>query len=204
MVTHGRVAAFVLFLAAVTFLVRFVQPIGTAWYNMQLCFFPQYVLLFIFGLWAARSDFLRSVPWSFGWTWLRLALFVGIPYWAILIPLGGALSGNEAAFYGGMRWQAAAYALWEAFFAVGVCLGLVVVFRERFDSRTRLSGFLSDNAFGVYVFHAPILVTISLALRPLSAPPLLKAAVVAVIAAPSCFLFSTVIRRVPGCRRLLS
>jgi len=37
-------------MAAGTFLVRIVQPIGTSVLNMQLCYFTQYVLLFCVGL----------------------------------------------------------------------------------------------------------------------------------------------------------
>ncbi len=203
-VTHGTVAALVALLGAASFLVRLVQPIGTSWYNMQLCFFPQYVILFLIGLWSRRSGFLSSVPYRFGMRWLRLALAVGIPAWAALMALGGALSGNEGAYAGGLHWQAAAYALWEAFFCVGISLGLIVLYRERANVRGRLAGFLADNNFGVYVFHTPILVAVSLALRPLAYHPLAKALLVAALVLPACFLVAALVRRVPGLRRLFS
>jgi hypothetical protein len=203
-VTHGTVAALVALLAAASFLVRLVQPIGTSWYNMQLCFFPQYVILFLIGLWSRRSGFLSSVPYAFGMRWFRLALVAGIPVWGALLALGGALSGNEEAFAGGLRWQAAAYALWEAFFCVGICLGLIVLYRERANSRGRLAGFLADNNFGVYVLHTPLLVAVSLALRSLAWHPLAKALLVAVLVLPACFLVAALVRRVRGLRRLFS
>jgi surface polysaccharide O-acyltransferase-like enzyme len=171
---------------------------------MQLCFFPQYILLFLVGLWARRSGFLASVPYRFGMLWFRLALAVGIPAWTALMALGGALSGNEQAFAGGVHWQAAGYALWEAFFCVGICLGLIVLYRERANVRTCFAGFLADNNFGVYVFHAPILVAVSLALRPLACHPLAKALIVAALVLPACFLVAAAVRRVPGLRRLFS
>jgi hypothetical protein len=201
-VTHGTVAALVALLAGTSFLVRLVQPIGTSWYNMQLCFFPQYVILFLIGLWTQRSGFLSSVSYRFGMRWFRLALAAGIPAWAILLALGGLFSGNLEAFGGGLHWQAAAYALWEAFFCVGISLGLIVLYRERADIRTRLTGFLADNNFGVYVFHTPILVAVSLAFRTQAAHPLAKALLVAVLVLPACFLFAALVRRLPGLRRL--
>ena len=203
-ISHGLVAALFTLLAAASFLVRLVQPIGTSWYNMQLCFFPQYVILFLIGLWAKRSGFLVSVPYRFGMLWFRLALAVGIPAWAALMALGGALSGNEGAYAGGLHWQAAAYALWEAFFCVGLCLGLIVLYRERANVRGRLAGFLADNNFGVYVFHTPILVAVSLALRHMAYHPLAKALLVAVVVLPTCFLFAALVRRLPGLGRLFS
>jgi len=203
-VTHGTVAALVGVMAAGSFLVRLVQPMGSSWYNMQLCFFPQYVVLFLVGVWARRSAFLTSVPLRFGLAWFRLALAVGGPAWVALLVLGGAFSGNGQALLGGLHWQAAAYALWEAFFCVGLCLGLIVLYRERVNTRGRLSGFLADNNFGVYVFHTPILVAISLALRHAALYPLTKALLVGALVLPACFLFAALVRTVPGLRRLFS
>jgi hypothetical protein len=202
--THGTLIALIGLLAAASYLVRLVQPVGTSWYNMQLCFFPQYVILFLIGLWSRRSGFLSSVPYGFGIRWFRLALAAGIPAWASLMVAGGALSGNEAAYAGGLHWQAAAYALWEAFFCVGISLGLIVLHRERVNLRGRFTGFLADNNFGVYVFHTPILVAVSLALRTQAAQPLAKALLVAALVLPACFLVAALVRRLPGLRRLFS
>jgi len=203
-IRHATVAALVAVMAAASFLVRLVQPIGSSWYNMQLCFFPQYLILFFLGLWSKRSGFLESVPYRFGMAWFRLALGAGIPAWAALMALGGALSGREGLFAGGLHWQAAALALWEAFFCVGICLGLIVVYRERADARGRLSGFLADNNFGVYVFHTPLLVALSLAFRTLGWHPLAKALLVGSLVLPACFLFAALVRRAPALRRLFS
>jgi surface polysaccharide O-acyltransferase-like enzyme len=203
-VSHGLVAVLIVIMAVASFLVRLVQPFGTSWYNMQLCFFPQYIILFLIGLWSARSGFLANVPYRFGMFWFRLALAAGIPVWAALLGLGGAFSGNEAALLGGLHWQAAGYALWEAFFCVGISLGLIVLYRERVNVRGRLTGFLADNNFGVYVFHTPILVAVSLALRAQAAQPLAKTLVVSALVLPACFLVAALVRRVPGLRRLFS
>jgi glucans biosynthesis protein C len=203
-VTHGKVAAAAAVIAVGSFLVRLVQPVGTSVLNMQLCYFTQYIVLFLVGLWAARSGFLRTVPYRFAMSWFRIALAAGIPAWFIIGGLGGALSGSAEAFGGGLSWQSAAYAAWESFFCVGICLGLVVIYRERVTTRSTVSGFLSDNAFGVYCFHTPLLVTISLLLRQLSLAPLAKAVVVGVLALGASFLFAALVRRVPGLRKIFS
>jgi glucan biosynthesis protein C len=202
--SHGTLIALIGLLAAASYLARLAQPIGTSWYNMQLCFFPQYVVLFLIGLWTRRSGFLGSVAYGLGMRWFRLTLAAGIPAWGLLLVSGGLLSGNLQAFAGGLHWQAAAYALWEAFFCVGICLGLIVLYRERANVRSRFTGFLADNNFGVYVFHTPILVAVSLAFRTQAAQPLAKALLVAALVLPACFLFAALVRRLPGLRRLFS
>src|SRR5208283_1561251 len=114
--------------------------------------------------------------------WLKLAFIIGVPAWFLLLGLGGALTGGAQAFLGGMHWQAAGYAAWEAFFAVSVSIGLLTLYRERANVRNRATGLLADTCFGIYVFHAPILVTVSMFLRPFTVYPLAKAAIAAALA----------------------
>lgn len=199
--THGAVAALILGVAAATFLVRLVQPIGSSIMNMQLCFFPQYVALFALGALAFRRDLLTRLPTAFGMAWLKLALALGLPFWfAMMLPSKGDIT----PILGGWRWEAAAYAFWESFFCAGVCLGLLVIFRDRFNAQGRLAGFLSRNAFGVYVFHAPILVGMTLLARGLPLHPLLKWLAASALLVPLCFAFSAAIRKIPLCARIFS
>jgi glucans biosynthesis protein C len=201
-ITHRKVIAVIFLIGVVAFLVRLVQPVGTSWLNMQFCFFTQYVVLFLIGLWAERTDLLRTLPEAFGTSWLRLAFAVGVPVWLLLGGLGGALTGSMDAFGGGLHWQAAGYALWESFFCVAFSLGLITLFRERVNAPSAVAGFLSANAFGVYVFHAPILVAISMTLHRVLAPALAKAALVSAIALAASFLFAALVRTVPGLRKV--
>jgi glucan biosynthesis protein C len=201
---HMAAAALVALLGLGSFLIRLWQPIGTSVLNMQLCFFPQYIALFIIGLWAGRSGFLRTVPKSVGAAWMRLAFAVGIPAWLLLLGLGGVLSGNTAVIMGGPHWQAAGYALWEGFFCVAISLGLVTLFREKADTGTPLNGLLSRSSFGIYALHAPILVAITLAMRALLMYPLAKALLAAGIAFAASLLAAVIVRRIPGLGRLFA
>src|ERR1019366_3480354 len=55
------IAAWAAALVAATFLVRTVQPVGTSVLNMQLCYFPQYILAFALGVAAARGGWLEGL-----------------------------------------------------------------------------------------------------------------------------------------------
>ncbi|HBE77332.1 MAG TPA: hypothetical protein DDW65_06060 [Firmicutes bacterium] len=142
-----------------------------------------------------------NIPYSFGIIWFKIALWIGIPFWIAIIFGGGALKGM-ARYNGGPYWQTAAYALWESFFCIGICLGLLVIFREKFNSQGRISKFLSKNAFAVYVFHAPILVILSMLAWDIAFYPLLKMALMVIIALPVCFGIGALIRKIPGFGRL--
>jgi glucans biosynthesis protein C len=191
-------------MAVGTFLVRLVQPIGTSFYNMQLCFFTQYILLFSIGLWAGRIGLLRALPAEAGKAWMRLAFAVGVPVWLLLMGLGGVLNGNQAAYVGGWHWQSAALAAWESFFCVAFSIGLITWYRERFNVRNRVTGLLANTSFGIYVFHAPLLVGAAMLMRPVSVGPLTKWLVIAAAAWTASLAVAWLVRRIPAVGRLFS
>jgi len=162
--SHVKIIQVIFIIFYLTFLVRIFQPIGTSIYNMQLCFFSQYIVLFYIGTFAYKHNLIMKLPYNFGVKWMKLGFLFGIPFWIGIMILGGFVEGVEYVYFGGYYWQSAAYALWETFFGISMCLGLIVLFREKFNLRNSWTGFLSDNAFGVYVLHTPILVGISMLL----------------------------------------
>ena len=117
---------------------------------------------------------------------------------------GGAIDGIMTPFLGGFHWQAAAYAFWESFFCIGGCLGLLVLFREKFNIQGKVISFVSANAFGVYVFHAPLLVGITLCFRWLAVYPLLKIILMSIIVLPVSFGIVYLIRKIPYLKKVFS
>ncbi len=202
--TNAKAVVLVAVIAAAAFAIRLVQPIGTSVVNMQLCYFPQYIALFITGIWAGRTGALERMTPRFGIAWLRLAFAAGVPAWFLLMGFGGALTGGVGAYMGGMTWQAAALAAWEAFIAVSMSLGLIALFRERFNGGGPVSRFLSGNCFGVYVFHAIILVTVSMAMRGIDMHPLAKAGTVLALALVGSYALAALVRAVPGLRKVFT
>lgn len=191
-------------IAAVAYAIRVYQPIGTNVANMQICFFAQYIVLFAAGTLAARRDWFVTVPRRLGFRLLRVAL-VGGPL--SLIGLATGIRGLHlplGQLLGGGSWLSAAFALWESLFCVAMCTGLLVLFREKLDFTGPVLSRLSGNSFGVYWLHPPVLIGISLAMAPLAWPPVVKFAVLWVVAfAATWLLVEAVIRRVPLVNRLL-
>jgi glucans biosynthesis protein C len=201
---HLAVAGLVLLISAFAFSIRLVQPIGTSIMNMQLGYFSQYIVLFIVGTIAYRKNWLSRIPSSFGMIWFKAALIVGSIFWLAILIHGGEISGDFAKYGGGLNWQSAAYVLWESFFCVGICLGLIVLSRQHFNAQGKLTKFMSDNYFSVYVFHPPILILVTLALRDLAWHPLVKFTIAIAISVPLCFLVShLVLRRIPVLKKVL-
>jgi surface polysaccharide O-acyltransferase-like enzyme len=201
---HSAMTGLALLISAFAFSIRLVQPIGTSILNMQLGYFSQYVILFIVGTIAYRKNWLIRIPYSFGMIWFKAALIGGSIFWLAIQILGGGLSGDFAKYGGGLYWQSAAYALWESFFCVGICLGFIVFFREHFNIQGKFTKFMSDNYFSVYVFHPFILILVTRALQDFAWHPLIKFTIAIAISVPLCFLASQlVLRRIPLLEKVL-
>ncbi|MDP4146055.1 MAG: acyltransferase family protein [Bacillota bacterium] len=202
--SHLSIILLILLVSVLNFIVRIFQPFGTEIMNMQLCFFSQYITLFIIGILAYRNNWLTNLSYKFGTFWLKAGLSLGFIIWLLLMLFGGPLAGKEYLILGGLYWQSAVYALWEQLVCAGMCLGLLVIFRDKFNHQGKFVKFLSQNAFGVYVFHAPILVGISLILRNLHLYPLVKFIIVGLITLAAAFTFSSLIRKVPFLKAVFS
>jgi peptidoglycan/LPS O-acetylase OafA/YrhL len=201
-----RVVTMILIILATglaAFSIRLFQPIGTSVANLQLCYFAAYIALFLLGLHAGERRWLESFPERRGTAWFTVVLAVGIPLWFVIMVGGGAARGGNL-FSGGLTWQSFAYAFWESFVAIGFSLGLIAFFRKFLNVENGFTRLLAQNSFGIYMFHAPILITISLLLRSWHGVPLLKFAVVAPLAFTVTLALSfLILRRIPGLQAVL-
>jgi surface polysaccharide O-acyltransferase-like enzyme len=108
---------------------------------------------------------------------------------------GGALEGKTL-FYGGMNWQSFAFALWESFIAIAFSIGIIAFFKKYLDINTKCTKLLAENAFGMYIFHTPFIIAISLILKWWIISPLIKCIAVTLCTFVICFAFSILIRRI--------
>lgn len=187
-----------IFLIAVwAFLIRTVQPIGTSVLNMQLCYFSQYIILFIVGIYAYRNNLFSKIDYKSGKKWLMFGILGGFISWLILLLAGGALKGMTA-FNGGWTWQSAGYAIWESFIAVATDVGLLALFREKYNRQGRLIKILSDSSFAVYVFHPPIIIAAAILFSTIQLIPIIKFIILCIVCVPICFTVAHfIVRRIP-------
>ncbi len=211
--SYFLIGGFVLALALTSFLIRLIIPLGEsvslfvdALSFPTLAYLPQYLSFFILGMVAYHHDWFRKLPGAMGIVGFVMALGAGV----LLFPL--AFSGQLFSLavteqivnaYGNGHWQSAVYALWDSIFAVGICLGLIPLFRRFFNAQSGFGTFLSRHSYAVYVFHVPILVLLALALRGVDLGNIPKFVLAVVIIVPICFAAAYVIRKLPMGARIL-
>lgn len=196
---------FAFFTGLLQFIIRLGLPVGwsMSFTNFQFPFFMQYIFLFILGIIAYQNNWLEAVTPKMGkqWFWFtQVLVFIGFP---LLLILGGAAETGTENFMGGMKWQSLGYALWEQFTGISLILGLFGIFKKRFNSQGNFAKKLSDSAYGVFIFHAPIIVAVSAVFVNWQIFPSLKFLVLAPIALFTCFLFAWLAKQIPGVNKIL-
>jgi glucan biosynthesis protein C len=200
---NGSVALLIAAITLATFLVRIPWPNGTSFYNMQFCYFSQYVAFFIAGTLAYRHNWLSTMSKTMSKRWGFIGLFGGLAIWLTLVATN-VHAKTYAPFDGGWHWQSLSMCLVESLAGTGISLGILGLFREKFNRQGRWAAFFSASAFAVYVFHTPILIVITRLMTDLHWLPLLKFVLATVLCIVVTYALSAfVFRRLPLLKNIL-
>ena len=202
-----KILLFGLVIGVLMFLVGLKSKVGETInvfgiFNLMTIFFVQYILFFIAGMLAYRNDWLNQFNGKDlrFWVWLTIGLFLTLP---VVFGAGIISGGSVDAFAGGFYWQSAAFMLWVGLFSVSISMMLIISLRDRKKPQSRVMAFAGRNSYGVYLIHPIILVPISVVLRDVTIPPLLKFVIVLPVVVILCFLVADGLRRLPGVKAIL-
>lgn len=196
---HRSILIYLIALAIVTFVVRIQYPIDT-WKGVlwiiptEIAHLPQYLSLFVIGVMAYRHDWFRRMPTERGFIWLGIGLGAAFMRYVYAL-MGRQLFSTRLLAGGGWNWRSLVWSTWEATICVGLCVGLLVLFRERVNTQGKLGKLLSENAYTVYLIHILIVIAIQFLVAPVAIAPLLKFFLVTLVGIPLCFLSSHYLRK---------
>jgi surface polysaccharide O-acyltransferase-like enzyme len=190
---------FIFALGLVTFVVRiwcphYYQP-GP--FNVPLDFLPQFFSLYVVGIIASPRNWFFTLTPRMGRDWSLIALLA-----TLIFMLGWVMAGTHTGSSGGFNWLAFGGALLEAFLVVGLGMGLLVLFRQRWNHQGRPAKESAADVYTVYLIHPVVLVGFASAFSVVALYPLLKWAIAVVVTILLCFLISSGIRRIPLVNRV--
>ena len=193
----GQVVIAALIIGILQFIIRIWLPVGWAmpFTDFQFPHFVQYIVLFILGLVAFRNNWLEHITFKSSRNWFIAVQVLILVVFPIIFAVGG--SSDVDRFMGGPHWQSAAYALWEQLVGFGMIMALLGIFKQVFNTQNGLGRKLSASAYGVYVFHAPILVLISAICLDLNIPQFMKFVVLAPFALGVSFVIAYLNKQLP-------
>jgi surface polysaccharide O-acyltransferase-like enzyme len=192
-------------LGIISFLVRIKLPVGWSLPHLGLQFphFPQYITLFALGIAASRNNWLEQITYKRGFRWFIFAQVMIFLMFPLLFITGGAAAGVIDPFMGGAHWQSLSYSVWEQVTGLSLMIGLLGIFKEKFNSQGEWLKKLSACAYGVFVFHTPVLILITVPLRNVELNGILKLLLLAPAAVAASFLVAYLVRKIPFVDRVL-
>ncbi|MCL4401053.1 MAG: acyltransferase family protein, partial [Acidobacteria bacterium] len=200
---NKSVLAYALLLALTSMIVRIWYPIDrwvTVLVPMELAHMPQYASLFVIGILAYRHQWLGRIPAAAGRLWLAVGLAAVVARYAYTISGARFLARGAA----GPRWTPIVWNCWEALLCTGMCVGLLYVFRERFNAQSAFGRALARNAYAVYLVHLPLVVLVQFALEGTAFGPLTLFALATMGGLALSFAVSEYgVRRIPGAARVV-
>lgn len=203
--TTSKIILFALTIAILQFFLRIWIPVRWAipHTNLRVAFFIQYAALFIIGIIAYQNHWFDSIGIKISWRWFVLAQVLVFVIFPLLYISGGGINQGEGKFLGGFYWQSFAYCLWEQFVAVSMIYGILGIFKEYSNRQTKLLKKLSDSAYGVYVFHTPLLLIISAVFLNWQIPQLSKFLALAPVSLLFAFFIAWLIKQMPGLKKVM-
>ena len=186
-------------LGVLTFFTRLIFHVGWSLFPLgfQLGHFPQYIVLFITGLIASKNQWLSQLQFEQG---KRMAFMARI---MVLIVLPSLFIASLAAhvpsdnFSGGWNIISLCYSVWEQLTCVMIFTALLGIAKARWNSPSIFLSRLSQNAFGVYIFHPVVLISLSLLIHSWPVDPIIKLIIVGPSAVLLSFLLVFAIRKIP-------
>jgi peptidoglycan/LPS O-acetylase OafA/YrhL len=179
------IVAFALCLAAVSFVVRIWYPIDkwvyllgfikVAWADV-----PRDLSFFVIGAVAYRQQWLLRFPARTGYRWLATGLVLSVVAAVYMLWLRPLFPVSRAAW-------GVIYPVWESLLCCGLCIGLTVLFRERLNYQGKLGKTLAQRQYGAYIWHVVVVVVLQAILLHLALPPIVKFALVTLVAVPVTF-----------------
>jgi surface polysaccharide O-acyltransferase-like enzyme len=192
-------------LSIVTYLTRMAFPIG--WVlkpvGFQLGHFPQYIAMFWVGIVASRNNWLNGFEYKTGKLFAWLAAFMVVVVFPAIFVLKEITHSDVSTFSGWGHWQSLMYASWEQFTGVFIMAALIIIAKHKWQRQSGIMKAGSRAAFGVYIFHP--LIIISLSVLAISWPIDLayKLLIVAPLAVALSFLLAYILNKVPVVNKII-
>jgi glucan biosynthesis protein C len=191
-------------LTVFTFMLRIFLPTEKEIFHLRLGNYGEYVAFFGAGVLAYRHQWLDKITDAIGTRWTIITAAAVCVYACFVI---FAWSSNTSLSFlrGGLSVKTLIVTCVGTFIAVGSNISLVHLFRKYLNHQPGVIRAMARDAYAVFIFHAPIIVTVSYFLQGRALlHPFVKFASVYVFGIALCFLTCRyVIRRLPYAQKIL-
>jgi peptidoglycan/LPS O-acetylase OafA/YrhL len=199
------IVLFALTLALGSYLVRSVFPVG--WVlspvGFQLGHFVQYIALFTLGIVASRGQWLSKLRYKMSKGFALMVLVMIVVIFPVMYYVKVVTNSPVETFNGNGYWQSLMYACWEQFTGIFIITALLGIAKQKWNGQSVLMKKLSRAAFGVYIFHPLVLISLSMLFKTWGVDPAVKLLFVAPLAVSGSFLLAHLLLKIPGVKAVI-
>jgi hypothetical protein len=190
-------------IAAASYLLRLVVPMGQEVWHLALGQSPAWVAGFTLGVLGGERGWYHPLDPGLARR-VRRAAWAAIAACLMFVSVVAVTSGfGFDTIFGGGTWESLVLATLEGTIVVTVSLWLIDLFQRRFDNQGRVGATMSRAAFAAFLVHQGVLVALVLAIRHVELPPEVKYLTVASLGVVISFAVGSLLVRIPGLARLL-
>jgi surface polysaccharide O-acyltransferase-like enzyme len=199
------IVLFALTLALGSYLVRSVFPVG--WVlspvGFQLGHFVQYIALFALGIVASRGQWLSKLRYKMSKGFAVMVLVMIVAVFPVMYYVKVATNSPVETFNGNGYWQSLMYACWEQFTGIFIITALLGIAKQKWNGQSVMMKKLSRAAFGVYIFHPLVLISLSMLFKTWGVDPAVKLLFVAPLAVSGSFVLAHLLLKIPGVKAVI-
>jgi hypothetical protein len=201
---NRTILLFIIALGAFTFALRIFLPTEKQILHLRLGNYGEYVAFFGAGIIAYRHRWLDKITDAIGTRWTIITAAAVCAY-TFFVVFAWSSHMNLSFFRGGLSLKTLVVTYVGTFIAVGSNISLVYLFRKYLNYQPGVIKTMARDAFAVFIFHAPIIVTLSYLLQGRSLiHPFVKFVSVFIFGTALCFLACRyVIRKLPYAQKVL-
>jgi hypothetical protein len=178
----------IVLIAVTTFLVRLEFPARSQQVlDLHLWQWPQCIGMFALGVLVSSQGWIVQVPHDVA-RWCRRVMLAALAAAPVMMVAFGVddVARDSAPFLGGLQLEAATLAAVEAVLVVTASVALLHFAQARFSSLGPVLTRCARGAYAAYMLQVPVLIGLSVVLRPLAVPALAKALTVGVVGVVGC------------------
>lgn len=198
------IVLFILVLAAATIVIRIYFPTEREIFHLRIGNYTGYVAFFAAGIAAYRNNWFQGITEAIGRRWSMITAAAVFAY-CIIVIVAWSSHMSLSFLRGGLSLRTLLATCVETAIAVGSMISISYIFRKFFNKQPGVVKGMAQDAYAVFIFHAPVIVAYTYLTRDiLGSNPFLKFITAFIAGSALCFLVCHyVIRKLPFAKRIL-
>ena len=200
--SHIQIFMAILLCIGLTVVVRQIFPLGQNIIGIELSNITPYFFMYAIGLLVYRKDWLDGISRKVAITWFPISMIAAAYFCVIIYQLSKYPSIGHR-FVSGITWQSLSLSCCQILFCIGFSGFFLHLFKKKFNYTNFLFSTLRENRYGVYIFHAGVVVGVTMILESLPLQPTIKYIIACMVSIVFSYVLVWLLRKIPLVKRVI-